>query len=182
MELETVLQWIDAHPGSVHGDAQEFVSRCERTVRRHAREDAWVAAKRHIARRRQEWESNPGSHASEVYVARQLCGQLAHDLRRHRPAPRAGDEDHLAGAPLKAAVEREGWVFLSGWILDLAREQANRDWLEIVHYTEHRAADLIREQALSDDCSLENSKCYGEIAEQIAEHLMHDYSVHAFPR
>ena len=41
--------------------------------------------------------------------------------------------------------------------------------------------DLIREQHLSEDCSLNHSRCYGEIATGIAEMLERDFASHAFP-
>ncbi|MFQ5417110.1 MAG: hypothetical protein ACE5FL_08715 [Myxococcota bacterium] len=182
MERETVERWIERHPGSVHGDVRELVSRCERSVRRHAREDAWLAAKRALAKHQREWQESPGAHASEAYVAQEICQQLAWDLRHHEPAPHRGDEDHLAGGVVKSAIEPDGWEFLARWIMDLAREEEHRTWSEIVKYTQHRARHLIRSHHLSDDCSFDHSKCYGEVALRIAGLLAHDYSTHAFPR
>jgi hypothetical protein len=182
MERESVLQWFEDHPDAVHADMRELVSRCERAVRRHAREDAWLAAKHYVTDRCHAWEEVAGAHASEAYVAREVCGQLAYDLKHHEPALHPGDEDHLAGGFVKAAVEREGWEFLISWIMDLARDEEHETWGEIVRYTQRRARDLIREHHLSDDCSFDHSHCYGEIASRIAGLLARDYSTHAFYR
>lgn len=182
MEREAVLHWLEEHPDSVQGDARGLVSRCERSVRRHAREDAWLAAKRYVEGCEREWEKSVGAHASEAYVAREVCQQLALELQRHEPVPHAGDEEHLAGGPVKSALDGEGWTFLLRWVMDLAREEEHRTWTEIVDYTQHRARDLIRSHHMSDDCSFDHSRCYSEVAMRIAHLLERDFSAHAFPR
>ncbi len=135
-----------------------------------------------MAERRRDWDEMLGAHASEAYVAREVCHQLAYELRRHEPSPHPGDEDHLAGGPVKGALEQEGWEFMLPWIMDLAREEEHETWEEIVRYTDHRARELIRAHHLSDDCSFDHSKCYGEIAARIASLLERDFAGHAFPR
>ena len=182
MEREAVLRWFEEHPDSVQGEPQEIVARCERAVRRHAREEAWLAAKRYVAHCQLEWQQGSGSHASEAYVARQVCEQLAYRLRRHEPTFHPGDEDRLAGGPVKAAVGREGWALLTGWIEELAHEQEHETWEEIVRYTQCCADELIRSHQLSDDSRYESSACFGETAARIADILARDYSAHAFPR
>jgi hypothetical protein len=181
MERQAVQQWFEQHPQLVHGDVRELIERCEPTVRRHAREDAWLAAKRYVVEREFEW-GGIGAHASEVYVARDVCAQLAYELKHHEPEPKEGDEDHLAGGALKAALEPAGWDFLVRWIIDVAREEEHGTWLEIVHYTQKRARTLIDEHHLSEDNRFDHTKCYGEIAPRIMAMLERDYSQHAFPR
>jgi len=182
MERETIVRWFEEHPRALHGNLDEVIDHCERSVRRHAREDAWLAAKRYASKRRHDWEEDVGAHASEAYVAREICGQLARELQEHEPHPGLGDEDHLAGGPVKAAVERDGWEFLIPWIMDMARHQEHETWLEIVRFTRRRARELIRSHHLSDDCSFDHSRCYGEIAARVTGLLEHEYSTHAFPR
>jgi hypothetical protein len=181
MERNTVLQWFEQHPDAVHGDMSEIVSRCERAVRRHAREDAWLAAKAYITHRRHEWERGIGAHASEAYAAREVCHELAYGLRHHEPRIERNDSDHLAGGPVKNAVDATGWEFLTRWILQVAREEERATWKEIVGYVDHHAPDLIRAHHLSDDCSHDHTACFGPIAARIAKLLERDCSVHAFP-
>ena len=181
MKRESVLQWLERHPDTVHVNARELVSRCERAVRRHASEDAWLAAKQYVSQRWQGEREALGGHASEAYVAREVCSQLADELKHHEPTVHPGDEEHLAGGPVKSAVEPVGWEVLVRWIMDLAREQEHQTWQEIVRYTQLRARDLIREHHLSDDCDFDHTRCYGEIAPEIAEILERDYTNHAFP-
>ena len=181
MDRGTVLDWVRQHLDVVHGDAQEVIDRCERAVRRHAREDAWMSARRYIVERQHGWEESHGAHASEAFVAREVCQQLAEELRDHEPTPHRGDEDHLAGGPIKAAFERDGWQHLIPWILEVAREEEHRTWQEIVRYTKQHARDLIRSHHLSSDTDFDHTRCYGDVAAQIAGILARDLSARAFP-
>lgn len=182
MDRTFILEWLGDHPHAVHGDAEEIVSRCERAVRRHAREDAWIAAKRYVADRQHEWERSHGAHASEAFVAQEVCKQLAYELAHHEPAPHAGDEDHLAGGSVKAALEQEGWLVMIPWIMELARDEEHRTWREIVEHTRRRARDLIRSHRLSSDTQFDHTQCYGDVAARISGILADDYSHRAFPR
>ena len=183
MNRNEILHWLEDHPGAVHCSAGEIVDRCERAVRRHAAEDAWLAAKSWAEKRRREWASHGwGNHASEAFVAREVCHQLAWELRHHEPSVATGSEEHLAGGPVKEALEPEGWAVLSGWVLDLARQQERSTWQEIVRFTDRRARSLVRERHLSDETSLEDARHYPEIAADVAGLLARDYSVRAYPR
>jgi hypothetical protein len=182
MDRTTVIGWLREHPELVHGDASEIVSRCEGAVRRHAREDAWVFAKRYAARRQHAWRASHGAHASEAFVAREVCQQIAAELRAREPTPQSGDEDHLAGGPTKAALEREGWEFMIPWIMEVARDEEHAAWLEIVRHTRRHARELIRKHHLSSDTDFDHTRCYADVATRIAGLLADDYSQHAFPR
>lgn len=181
MQRERVLHWLTEHPDAVHGDADEILSRCERAVRRHAREMMWLAAKAYAARRRGDWDAFFGAHASEAYTAREVCHDIAWGLRQHEPGFEREDAERLAGAPVKNAVGSEGWDLLLPWILELARIRGHEVWREIVAYTDRHARELIRRHHLSEDCSLNHSRCYGEVAAQIVELLERDYASRAFP-
>jgi hypothetical protein len=181
MKRESVLRWFAEHPEAAHDDPGEIVSRCERAVRRHTREIMWLAAKAYAAKRRLDWEQFVGAHASEAYTAREVCHEIAYGLRSHEPSFERVDAERLAGGPVKNAVDPEGWQFLLQWIIDLALEEGHEIWEEIVLYTDEHARELIRAHHLSHDCSLNRSRCYGEIASRIASLLEQDYAAHAFP-
>ena len=182
MDRTIVVEWLREHPEAAHGDVEEIVTRCEYAVRRHAREDAWIAAKEWVTKRQHEWEESHGAHASEAFVAREVCRQLASELQRHEPHPQAGDEEHLAGEPVRTGLEQSGWEFMIPWIMELARKEEHRAWSEVVGHTKRRALDLIRENHLSDDTHFDQTKCYGDVAARIAGILAQDYSEHVFPR
>jgi hypothetical protein len=181
MDPNSILHWFQHHPNAIDADPTEIVARCERAVRRHAREDAWLAAKAYVVRRRHTWEQAPGLHASEVYTAHEVCHELASGLRDHEPRVEREDADHLAGGPVRSSVDGEGWEMLTRWILDIAREEEHATWLEIVSHTNRIAPELVRSEHFSEDCSHEGSECFGHVAARIAKLLEHDYSVHAFP-
>lgn len=182
LERQQVEQWFNGHPNLVHGSVRELMARCEPSIRRHAREDAWLAAKRYVAENEHVWDDALGAHASEVYVARDVCTQLADELKRHEPVPEDADADHLVGGVLKAALEPEGWAYLTRWVVDVAKEEEHNTWIEILRYTQRRARSLIEEHHLSADTRFDHTRCYGQIAPRIAAMLERDYSRHAFPR
>ena len=95
MDRNAVLAWLKEHPAAVHGDPEQLVERFEREVRRHAEADAWQAAKAHVEDRMHEWEQRWGYHSSEAYAAKQICPELAEELRRMEPHFQKGDEAHL---------------------------------------------------------------------------------------
>jgi len=180
MEREEVVQWFERHPDAFEGDVTEFVSRCERAVRQHAREEAWLAARSYVEERRHEQERSSGARASEAYVANEVCHQLAYELRHHEPIPRADDVDRLAGDSAKRAVSSEAWHVLIPWIVDVARKQEHETWLEIVVYTDKRARELISRHHLSNQCDFDHAVCYGTVAARIERLLESDFVEHAF--
>jgi hypothetical protein len=181
MEREEISHWFEEHPAHLHGDMREILSRCEQAVRRHAREGAWIAAKRYVETRRHEQRDELGMHASEAYVAREVCHRLAEELLRHEPVYEPGDETTLAGGPVKAGFDSEGWAVLVPWILEMAREEEHRTWLEITQYTDKLAKQLVRQHHLSEDTRFDHTKCYGVVAQEIERLLERDFSGHAFP-
>ncbi len=182
MNRAEILDWLHGHPGSVHGEAEEILARCERPVRRHAAEDAWLAAKRVALERGAEWRVPYGSHASEAYVARELCHALAHELRRREPHMQHGDEDDLAGGVVIRSLEAEAWEVVRTWILELAEEERRRTWDEIVRFTDAHGRDLARERNLCSDARWDTTRSYSTVAEELLGHIAREYSLHAHPR
>lgn len=183
MQRDDVLRWLLQHPTSVYADPASVIARCERAVRRHAVEDAWLAAKRHAEARRRQFEREGwGNQASEAFVTEEVCHQIAYELRHRKPQVEREDAAHLAGGTVQGAVDGDGWEMLVRWILDLAQEQQLATWREIVRFTNRRGRELVREQHLSSDSDFGQMRHYPEIAAQVAGRLAHDYSWHAHPR
>jgi hypothetical protein len=183
MNRDEILHWLEDHRAGIEGDPAELVVRCERAVRRHATEEAWLAAKAWAERRRREYAAETwGNHASDAFVAGEVCHQLAWELAHHEPEVEPGCEERLAGGPLRRAVGEEGWRALEPWIRELAAEQEHAVWSEIVRFTHLRARSLAKDRHLSHECDLEHSRHYPEVAAEIAALLAHDYSIHAHPR
>ena len=183
MTRDEILSWFEGHPAAVDGDPGALVARCERAVRRHAREAAWLAAKGWAERRRRDFEAEEwGNHASDAFVAAEVCHQLAWELAHHEPHVEPGSEERLAGGPLRRALAEEAWQAVAPWILELAALQEHATWREIVRFTHGRARSLVRERHLSRDCDLERARHSPEIAAEVASELARDYSRQAFLR
>ena len=183
MNREEILRWLESHRAAIEGDPEELVARCERAVRRHATEAAWLAAKSWAERRRRDFQAEGwGNHASDAFVATEVCHQLAWELAQKEPAVEPGSEERLAGGPLRRRLAPRGWHVLEPWIRDLAAEQEHAVWSEIVRFTHRRARSLVRERHLSRDCDPDHSRHYPEIAAEVAGLLARDFSLHAYPR
>jgi len=183
MGREAILRWLEGHRASLEGEPQELLERCERAVRRHATEAAWLAAKSWAERRRREFEAAAwGNHASEAFVASEVCHQLAWELAHREPVVEPGSEERLAGGPLRRRLAPRGWHVLEPWIREVAARQEHAVWSEIVRFTHRRARGFVRERRLSHDCDPERARHYPEIAAEVVGLLAREYSLHAYPR
>jgi hypothetical protein len=182
MNRRDVLHWFDEHPSAIHDDPHSLVSRCERCVRRHAMEDAWLAAKAYVAERAHTWVSEWSPPASEAFVAREICHRLAYELRTHEPEVPDGAEDHLAGGSVVDRLDPEAWEILRPWVRELARDEEHRTWLQIVRFTDRRGGSLIREHGLTRERGWDERHRYTAIAAHVADILAREYSLQAHPR
>lgn len=181
MNRNDALQWLEQHRHLVHGDPQEIIDRCERAVRRHAVEDAWLAAKAYVESRRHEWEHEWGMPASAAFVAREICRQLAWELGQHEPHVQPGDAPHLAGGTVQRALEPEAWDQLCAWILELAESAEHRAWQEIVRFTGRHGGQLAREHHLSNDSDWSPESTWAAHAARVAALIEREFSQHAYP-
>ena len=94
-------------------------ARAERETRRHAREDAWSEARDYVRGRMTEWERGWGFHASDAYVALEVCPKLARALRSYERHVQMGDEQHLVGNELLNLLEPDAFQALGEWMLEL---------------------------------------------------------------
>lgn len=182
MDRGEVLRWLEEHPREVHGVPSDIVDRCESEVRRHAAEDAWLAAKAYVEGRMHEWEREWGFHASESSVAKEVCPMLARELQRREPEVREGDERHLVGEEVLSSLEPEARARVVEWVRETAREVEHRIWQEIVRFTKEEGQDLVKKGRVSDDHSWEGGENYFSKAAHIAQLLMADYESRAHPK
>ena len=56
MERIDVEKWFRVHPPASRVEVKELLDRCESAVRRHAQEDAWLAARNYALQRAHEWQ------------------------------------------------------------------------------------------------------------------------------
>ena len=163
MERNEVLDWLRNHPEEVHETPEEVLSRCEREVHRHVLEEAWAHA-RDVARERERYwiEDGGGAHASEAFVAREVCRELAAELRHMEPVPQPGRARDYVRADVLAPLEAEARTLLLRYVLDLAQREEHRTWLEIVHFTREKGVDLAHERSFSQQLDFERTHGYAE--------------------
>jgi hypothetical protein len=167
MERSRILDFARTHPGAIHGDAGQFVDFTEREVRRHAEAEAWLHAKRVIERHIAEFEQDSGMPASEAFVAREVCHELARELRHVEPRIDAGSEDRLAGPGVLNEIEPEAQLLVRGFVHDVAQEAERRTWREVVRYAGGRGRSLVRDHVLSTDLTWDMERHYAVTAAKV---------------
>jgi hypothetical protein len=151
--------------------------RCEREVRSHAAEDAWQRARSIAEAHLPHWEAGLGSPASDAFVAREVCHQLARELRRREPE--AASEARRVCEEVLRGLDPSARERLRGWIFDLAKREEHRAWLEVVEFTDHLARDLIRGGEVTEELRWDFDHSYNRTAERITRILIREYEVHA---
>jgi hypothetical protein len=167
MERSKILDFARSHPGAIHGDATHFVDETERVVRRNAEARAWLHAKRLIERHIAEFEQGAGLPASEAFVAKEVCHELARELRHAEPHVDAGSEDRIAGPGVMREVEKEALPLVRGFVHDVAEEAEHRAWGDVVRFTDGRGRALERDHVVSSDITWDMSRHYSVTAAKV---------------
>jgi len=184
MERVDIEKWFRVHPPASRVEVKELLDRCESAVRRHAQEDAWLAARDYARQRAHEWESEFGLPASEQFVTREVCDELSWELAHHEPVVQRGAEDHLVGGAVRQALAPDEWEVIRPWVLEQAAAEEHRTWMEIVRFTHRRAREIIRRNRFTLDAPWDEdaSHSYSTIAAHVAEILSREFSLRAHPR
>jgi hypothetical protein len=182
MDRESVIHWLEEHPQEIGRDPAALVDRCEREVRRHATEDAWLAASSYVQQCEHEWERSWGfPRASETFVALEVCRRLARELQHIEPHVSPGDEEHLVGAKLMQSLDPGARRKVGEWARELAESEEHAVWARIVRFTRAHGRWLARHGLLSNDVSPESGNYFAKAA-GIAHRLVEEYETHAHPR
>lgn len=171
MERSDILDFARSHPGAIHVDGDRFVELVEREVRRHVEAEAWSHARREIERRLAELVPERGLPASEEFVAREVCHELARDLRHDEPHVEPGSEERLAGPVAMGEVEPEARELVRRFVHDLAEQLEHRVWQDIVRRADHRGRELVREHKVSSELRWDMSRRYSMTAERVLRML-----------
>ncbi len=182
MERRDVRSYLEQNPPASRVDVDALLERCERAVRRHVREDAWLAAKAYALGRARRWHGEWSAPASERFVTAEVCHEIARELAHGEPELAPGAEERLVGGPMKDALSEEAWQKLGEWVRELAASEEHRAWREIVRYTDHCAGHIIRQQGFTREARWDAQHQYAALAAQVAQILAHDFSLHAHPR
>ncbi|HXK21133.1 MAG TPA: hypothetical protein VMS55_00505 [Myxococcota bacterium] len=182
MERVDVEKWFRVHPPASRVEVKELLDRCESAVRRHAQEDAWLAARNYALQRAHEWEGEFGLAASEQFVTGEVCHELSWELAHHEPMVQPGAEDHLVGGSVRQALAPDEWEMIRPWVLGQAAAEEHRTWMEIVKFTNGRAREIVRRNRFTLDSGWDAAHQYTAIAAHVAQILSREYSLRAHPR
>ncbi len=179
MKRSEVLDWLIQHTEHIHDIPEQVLSRCETEVRKHAQEDAWLHARDIAEEHNQHWRHSWGAHASETFVAREICRGLADEFKRNEPIPAEGHESAFVDEDVLGVLDPEARTIILEYVHDLARGEEHRAWKEIMRFTRKRGRTLAREEHLSSDRSFEGTHAYSETAARIMGILARDFQHHA---
>lgn len=167
--------WLASHPDSVVVDPRQLLDRCEVEVGEHAHELAWRHAGGVAVECLHRFERAFGLPASETFVAKEVCSEVARELRQHGPhVDRVTEEEWLSRAVL-GALGREARSPLRSWLVELAEQEEQAAWQEIVRFTKRAARDLIAEARLSDRLEWDLDRSYPRVARRVIEMLIREF-------
>ncbi len=183
MNRNEVLDWLHDHPHQVHDTPEDLLDRCEEAVHEQVAEEAWLHARQLATERERYWlEDGGGAHASEAFVAREVCRELAEDLRRREPRPQEGHADAYVGAAALAPLESEGRTLVLRYVFDLARQEEHDTWLQVMDFTREKGQALARQRTFSKQLDFEQTHGYAETAARVMHILAADFEQRACRR
>ena len=176
-DMDRILDWFHDHDDAVRGDPDRLIARAELAVREHADDDAWREARDYIEAKMHQWERGWGFHASDAYVALEVCPQLARQLRAHERHVQQGDEEHLVGRRLLAMFDPRGREVLREWALEVGEREHHRAWEEVVRYTRRRGRELVRSGRMPRNMDWESNENFAAKAATVASILAEEFDV-----
>jgi hypothetical protein len=172
MNRYEIEHWFEGHPEAVHADPQQLLDRCEREVRVYAAHEAWRHAKRIAEERLHDWEAAFGLPASDAFVAREVCQEMARELRRRAPVVR--DDAPRVSEVVLGALEPAGREILIAWSHELADREERAAWREVIRFTNHVGRDLVRD-GWSDEPRWDFEHSYSRTAQRVTRLLINEY-------
>jgi hypothetical protein len=181
MERTDLETWITKHPGAIHDETKTLLDRGEHDALDHAHRDAWIQASNIAQERLRRFQGSCGYPASDAFVAREICHELARELRRHEPHPNdpGQTQEEWVNRSILEALDPEAQRMFVDWIHEMAEKEGHSTWMEIVRYTDHRANALIREGQLTDECDWDLDHRYSLVAARVLRMLIDDFEAHA---
>lgn len=181
MERTDLEDWITHHPDSIHTDSRTLLDRCEDEAKDHAHRDAWIHAKEIAKKSLRRFEHGFGHPASDTFVTREVCHELARELKRNEPAPDDLDQgrDEWLNRSLLDTLDSDARTMFRGWLNELAEKEEHSTWLEIVRFTDRRARVLIREAHMTDQCDWDLDHTYPMVAARVVKMLIAEFEAHA---
>ena len=114
-------------------------------------------------------------------MAREVCKELASELKHLEPTPAEGDEGAYVDEDVLGILEPEARAVILDYVHDLARGEEHQAWMEVLRFTRERSRTMARDEGLSSDLGYERTHSYAEIAARVTEILTHDYQRRSHP-
>ena len=180
MERNHLEDWIKHHPGSIHANSKALLDQGEHDALDHAHHDAWTQAKKIAEKSLRGFRGSNGYPASDAFVAREVCRELARELKLHEPTPDdpSGSEEEWVNRSLLDSLEPDAQPKFIEWIHEMAAKEEHATWMEIVRFTDRRAKGLIQERQLTDQCDWDLDHRYSIVAARVLKMLITDFEAH----
>ena len=170
--------WLVSHPESILMDPRHLLDRCELEVGEHAHEIAWRHASGVASGCLQRFERTFGLPASENFVAKEVCGEVVRALRHHGPHVEQVSEDEWLSRAILDSMTAEARSQLHDWLAELAEQEEQAAWQEIIYFTKHMARSLIAHSQLSNALEWDLERSYPKLARRVIEKLIQEFDQH----
>jgi len=179
MERHDLEDWFEHHPDLIHTQPEALLDRCEAEVKDHATYDAWLHAREIAEQSLHRFEGVFGLPASETFVTREVCHEIARELKSHEPHPDEKQAAEWAGQAVLGALDDEARDRLRLWLCDLAVREEHAAWRSIVHFTDHLARTLIRDEHMTPELDWDFDRSYPVVAARVARMLIREFEARA---
>ena len=175
VELES---WFNRHPGSTYAPTNDLMDRCEVEVHNHAEVVAWKHALKVATASLRRLDGHFGLPASETFVAREICHEVARELKRHEPQLDRIDETEWLSRSILDSIDPQARMVLRDWLRELAEKEEHRIWQQIVSFTHHVACALIAKAHMTGDLEWDFDRSYPRLATRVTQMLLREFAVH----
>ena len=177
MERRELENWISHHPDAIHSESKMLLDRGEHDAHDHAHRDAWAHAIEIAEKSLRGFQGSAGYPASDAFVAREICHELARELKRHEPTPEnpTSRETEWVSRAILDSIEPEAQSLFVDWVHEMAAKEEHSTWLEIVQFTDHKAQDLIREAHMSNQADWDLDHRYSLVASRVLRMLITEF-------
>jgi hypothetical protein len=179
MKRQDLEDWFAHHPGSIQTQPEVLLDRCESEVRDHAAYDAWLQAREVAEHSLHRFERIFGLPASDTFVTREVCHEIARELRHHEPHPSEEQATAWAGHTVFDSVDEAARVRLRVWLSELAEQEEHAVWRNIVHFADHLAKTLIRNQHMTSQLDWDLDHSYPKVAARVARMMIREFEAQA---
>ena len=176
IDLET---WFARHPESIDTQPRMLLDLCEAEVRDHARTDAWRRARDVAESSLHRFEGTFGLPASDVFVTREVCHEIARELRRHEPHPDAALAASWVGDTVLDKLDAEAGRIVRQWLAEIAEREEHATWQGIVQFTDRLARWLIRSEGMTAELDWDLDHTYSQVAARVTRIVMREFDAHA---